>query len=238
MENKAKYLDKIKKLLNLARRTSNPAEAASALSKAQAMMAKHGVSDSDVELMDIGESSSKGAPSDAQKIPKYMAMLGHVICSAFGVLFYFSFNANGKRVAVFYGPTPRPEIAAYAFDVMSRQLHKARREYQGGLHRNTKATNKAAKGDVFCEWWVNGAYQVITQFAVSEAEQTLMEAYHHRLMGRDGMATDQGRAARKCSGRDGAAAAGFTAGRRAELNHGVGGAAGANSEPLKIGETL
>ena len=74
-----KYLAKIKKLLNLARRSSNSHEAATALNQAQALMRKHKLSQNDVDLMDITSKASKGAPSHARSIPQYMTMLGQLI---------------------------------------------------------------------------------------------------------------------------------------------------------------
>ncbi|HIA7423700.1 TPA: DUF2786 domain-containing protein, partial [Escherichia coli] len=45
MENKSKYIAKIKKLLRLARGTSSPEEAANAIAKTQAYMRQHGISE-------------------------------------------------------------------------------------------------------------------------------------------------------------------------------------------------
>ncbi len=94
MSESEKYLAKIKKLLNLARRSSNPHEAATALNQAQALMRKHKLSQNDVDLMDITSKASKGAPSHAQSIPRYMTFLGQLICRAMGVNCYYSFHRN------------------------------------------------------------------------------------------------------------------------------------------------
>ena len=94
MSESEKYLAKIKKLLNLARRSSNPHEAATALNQAQALMHKHKLSQTDIDLMDITSKASKGAPSHAQSIPRYMALLGQLICRAIGVNCYYSFSRN------------------------------------------------------------------------------------------------------------------------------------------------
>lgn len=127
-ENKERYLQKIKKLLNLARRSTNANEAANAMNQAQALMRQHGITATDVDLLEINEEGSKSAPSHAQKMPKYMANLAEVICRAFGVQCYHQYYSIDRRQVVFYGPNERPTIAAYAFDVLSRQMVKARRE--------------------------------------------------------------------------------------------------------------
>ncbi|WP_288429391.1 DUF2786 domain-containing protein, partial [uncultured Pantoea sp.] len=56
---KKKYLAKIQKLMRLAENTSSPAEAANALSKAQAFMKEHGLSETEVVFSEISTSVSK-----------------------------------------------------------------------------------------------------------------------------------------------------------------------------------
>jgi Protein of unknown function (DUF2786). len=72
MENKDKLLAKIKKLMNLARKNTNPHEAALALERAQKLMREHRLTETDVALTDVSEASSAGAPSNAVNIPMYM----------------------------------------------------------------------------------------------------------------------------------------------------------------------
>ncbi|QLV87814.1 DUF2786 domain-containing protein [Citrobacter sp. RHBSTW-00678] len=227
-DNKERYLQKIKKLLNLARRSTNANEAASAMNKALDLMRVHGVSETDVDLLAINEAGSKTAPSDAEKSPKYMHFLAHVVQEAFGVECYISWDYDAwpaKRSAVFYGPNERPQIAAYAFDVLSRQMMKARREFISGLRKGIKTATKTARGDVFCEGWVNGVFQVIQKFAVPEAEKCLIECFHRKLTVEKGLTSAAGRESGKVrGGGDTARMAGFRAGKNASINHGVDGA--------------
>jgi hypothetical protein len=142
-------------------------------------MRKHKLSQNDVDLMDITSKASKGAPSHAQSIPRYMTFLGQLICRAMGVNCYYSFrrnymNGQKQNTVIFYGPDERPEIAAYAFDVLSRQMVKARRTFIGSLRKNIKPATKTARADQFCEGWAEGAYQAIEPFIVTETEKTLM----------------------------------------------------------------
>lgn len=223
-----KYLAKIKKLLNLARRSSNSHEAATALSQAQALMRKHKLSQNDVDLMDITSKASKGAPSHAQSIPRYMTFLGQLICRAMGVNCYYSFrrnymNSQKQNTVIFYGPDERPEIAAYAFDVLSRQMVKARRTFIGSLRKNIKPATKTARADQFCEGWAEGAYQAIEPFVVTETEKTLMASFLAKLKKEQGATDLKSREARKCRGGEDAAEAGFNEELKARLNHGVSG---------------
>lgn len=228
MSETEKYLAKIKKLLNLARRSSNSHEAATALNQAQALMRKHKLSQNDIDLMDITSKASKGAPSHAQSIPRYMAFLGQLICHAMGVKCYYSFrrnytNCRMQNTVIFYGPDERPEIAAYAFDVLSRQMVKARRTFIGSLRKNIKPVTKTARADQFCEGWAEGAYQVIEPFVVTETEKTLMTNFLAKLKKEQTAADFTPREAKKCRGDEDAAEAGFNEGLKARLNQGVSG---------------
>ncbi|MCG5047323.1 DUF2786 domain-containing protein [Pectobacterium brasiliense] len=224
--NKEKHLQKLKKLLNLARRTTNPNEAANAMSQAQALMRQHGLTATDVDLMEISEASSKTAPSQANNPPRYMLLLAGVIRRAFGVECYISFSPDPmltKRIVVFFGPNERPQVAAYAFDVLSRQLMKARREFVAGMRKNIKSATKIARADNFCEGWAQGVHQVIEDFVASEAEKTLMAAYDERLHQRLELETTKGRDANKARGTDVSRTAGYIAGKNASIHHGVNG---------------
>lgn len=232
MEDKDKLLTKIKKLLNLARKNTNPHEASLALERAQKMMREHRLTETDVALTEISEASSKGAPSNAVKIPGYMRMLIGIIRHAFGVQSYLSWQI-GKRTVVFYGPDERPQIAAYAFDVLTRQMMAARKEFSAGQRKSIKRATKTGRADAFCEAWVHGAYQVIEAFAVTPEEKGLMEAYYRKISG--DFVTVPYRPAKKVRGDEGARGAGFIAGTSATLNHGVGGTSDVNNKPLRIG---
>lgn len=182
---KDKYIAKIKKLLRLARGTSSPEEAANAIAKAQAYMRQHGISENDAELFDIQEAASAGAPSDASTPPRYMHILCDLVCKAFGVECYISgeYRASGslKRYVRFYGPDCRPEIAAYAFDVLSRQMMAERKKYQDKHCKRCKPSTRVARGDQFCEGWVFGARDVIAVYDVSPEEKSRLELYRENL---------------------------------------------------------
>ena len=221
-----RYIDKIKKLLNLARRTTSANEAATAISQAKKLMEKHNISDDDVKCSDISKASSKGTPSTAKTPPEYVVHLAVVIALAFGVRWYldrrYTDSMTIKNHVVYYGPNERPEIAAYAFDVLARQLNKGRRQYIAGLHRNLKPINRTARADAWCSGWVSGAYERITEFVVTESEKTLMENFRQKLNEQNGgMNQLEARKPRTVSGEDSAADDGWWAGRNAELNQGL-----------------
>ncbi|MGK3122883.1 DUF2786 domain-containing protein [Candidatus Pantoea formicae] len=235
MSEKEKHLHKLKKLLALARNNSSPEEAALAMNRAQELMARHNLKSEDAELTDISEASTDKAPSHAEKMPEYMALLACMISRVFGVKFYSSYGRDfirgRSRTITFYGPSERPQIASYAFEVLGRQLMKARRAYLSTLRRNIKSTTKTARADTYCSYWVNGAYQMVSDLLVTESEETLMESYFRRRLS-SGMTTQEPRSPGKARGTDDAAITGYHDGSNARLHHGVN---GCSSSVLKIG---
>ncbi|GDE45155.1 DUF2786 domain-containing protein [Escherichia coli] len=225
MGNKEKYIQRIKKLLAMARNNSSAEEAALALSRAQRLMETHKLTEADADLMDINEASTQKAPSHAKKMPEYMAFLAEMVSRVFGVKFYSSYGRDSwdtpaRMTITFYGPDERPQIAAYSFEVLGKQLMKARREYVATLRKNIKQATKVARADTFCSAWVNGAYAVVSDFAVTEAETTLMECYRSRKLS-EGMKKLEPRKPGKARGTDKAENEGYLAGRNAQLHHAV-----------------
>ncbi|MGK0739525.1 DUF2786 domain-containing protein [Yokenella regensburgei] len=233
---KDKYLDKIKKLLRLAKGTSSPEEAANAMAKAQAYMREYGLTETDVELTEVKVADSSSAPSDARTPPRYMSWLCSVINKAFGVECYMTgdWRSSGtlKRFVRFYGPGTRAEIAAYAFDVLTRQLKQARKAYQDKHCKRCKPATRIARGDQFCEGWVQGAAKVINSFTVTPQERGLMERYKQRIKEVSKIKDAQLREAKACRGSRDAAFAGYIEGENARLHHAVG---GKDEQPLGIG---
>ncbi|HHA0037756.1 TPA: hypothetical protein ACOEXB_004539, partial [Yersinia enterocolitica] len=97
-----------------------------------------------------------------------------------------------------------------------------------------KASTKIARGDTFCESWVQGAYQVIEDFAVTDTEATLISAYHDKILKASALKYGDLREAKKCRGADYAADAGYRAGKDASLLHAV---SGTDSQPALIGRS-
>lgn len=71
----------------------------------------------------------------------------------------------------FYGSDSRPEIAAYAFDVLSRQMMAERKKYQDKHCKRCGPSTRVARGDQFCEGWVFGARDVIAVYDVSRKKK-------------------------------------------------------------------
>lgn len=233
--NKKKYLAKIKKLMRLAENTSSPAEAANALSKAQAFMREHGLSESEVVFCDVSTSESKNSPSDAEKIPRYMGWLASTIEKAFAVKCILGWrltpSLSRKRVVKFYGLDGRDVAAAYIFDVLTRQIRQARKDFQSQQCRRLSSKRKALLADQFCEGWASGAYHAVQALVISDEQQSKMSAYSEKLK-EDGMREAKSRKANNSDKPSMASILGYREGMQAKVFHGVD---GSNNSPDLIG---
>lgn len=221
-----RILDKIKKLMALAN-SGNPHEAANAMRKAQLLMTEYQLSQSDVELSSIAEHGVKAA-NKSIKQPWWSGMLTTLICRAFGVDSYKRYDIFGDVHQIFIGLNTNVEIAAYCYTVLARQLLKARREYAASLNKRLKASTKTARSDLFCEGWVHGVYQQVTDLSPNEKERELIRLFKEQKI--PNLETGKVREANGTSRDNGAIAEGYKAGRQVRLNAGVSG-----SEQMKIG---
>ncbi len=221
MTNRA--IDKIKKLLRLAK-SANEHEAAAAMSRAQTLMQQHGLSQESPELSVVcsGHVESKFR---ARKPTTYFATLGAMVAEAFGCRVHFTWNwIKGGYIVTFTGHSERPDVATYAYEVLERQLIKARTEFMGTLNKRIKRTTKTSRADLFCEGWVSSVKMKVKAFALSDEESqqlaTYMRATHPDLKQSD---TRQASTKNARGGADDALWAGYNAGKDAKLNHGVDG---------------
>ncbi|GKW07657.1 DUF2786 domain-containing protein [Pectobacterium carotovorum] len=220
-DEKEKYIEKIQKLLHLAKRSTNEHEAANAINQAQNLMHKFGLSELEINLKSIKEFQSENCPSDANKLPEYVVSLANMLCYAFGVSCYYTWARNHRRSVAFYGPNERPQIAAYGFDVLSVQLVKARGEYIASQNKRIKRSTKTNRADQFCAGWVSGARNAISQFSAEPEEQKLMLLYYKKIS--EGFSKLESREAKSCRGDDDAYSAGYNSGKDARLHQAVGG---------------
>lgn len=175
---KDKALDKIKKCLRLSK-SANEHEAAQALKQAQSLMREYEISDLDIAMSEVSESSVK--------IPKkytfWQSLLFKVCREAFGCQGYIDQSYDKKTDRNihhyhFYGVSPKPELASYAYEVLIRQLRAARRQYMATQLKNVRnIKNKTYRADEFCYGWIYSVYDKINEFACSEEEKQKMAHY-------------------------------------------------------------
>lgn len=217
-QNNEKILTKLKKLLSLSK-SNNPHEAALALQRARKLMDAFNITSEDVALSDIGEEISEYWPVGAMKPPRYMLGLLTIIQDAFGVK---SLILQGiKNRVSFYGLKERTALAAYAYDVLGRQLIRARRDYIGQQNKRIKTSTKSRRGDKFAEGWIIAVLGEIEKLAMTAREEVFCQRWlekkytrHESISGRD---------ARDVRGADKALNQGYQKGRQVQLHQPVNG---------------
>lgn len=215
---KDKALEKIKKCLALSQ-SANEHEAAQAIKQAQALMRKYGLNDVDVALSEVSEASVDCALG----LPSWHQLLINQCAKAFGVECYKS-SGGGLAEVRFYGVGGKPDLAAYAYEVLLRQVKKARREYmKNQLSQVRTGKNKTFRADKFCEAWVFAVAQKITDFAMPPQEKGVLERYRKNLgeIGKAKTRDVKGYASRAQLSAD--ILAGMESGKHAQLHHAMGG---------------
>lgn len=209
-------LAKIRKCLALAR-SSNEHEAAAALAKARALMDEHGITDAQIAMAEVDEATARA--SRTVKPPKWESYLCRTVERALGVAAFI--DARGDRT--FVGRGPAPEIAAYAFAVLFRQLKRARADYVAGQLKRCKPGRKRQRADIFSEGWASAVYRKIAELMPERAPDALVDQYLAER--HPGLVSINSRsAAMKGRGVWDDYARGHSAGRAVDLNQGVGGA--------------
>lgn len=222
----ARILDKLKKLLALSK-SDNPHEAALALQRAQKLMGAYGISQSELELADFGEEISEFWPVGGQRPPAYMMGLLGIIRTAFGVE---SIILSGLKTRItFCGPQTRAGLAAYTFEVLARQLIRARRAYLSTQNKRIKTTTKTSRGDKFAEGWIIAVLNEVEKLAMTAREEELTRLWLTKRYG----ATESvnGREARNARGTLEARRDGYREGTKVRLHQPVDG-----HEQAKLGE--
>ncbi len=174
MKQDPNMIEKIKKCLALAK-SSNEHEAANALRQAQNLMQKYNINTADI---DAAQANEKDTRSNVKKKPsKWESLLARTVAKAFSCKNIFSSNIFGQAVWKFIGTGTAPELAAYAFEVLLRQLKKDRANYIKSKLYRCKRANKTSRADNYCYSWVLEVYSTISDFAPNQAQKKAINAY-------------------------------------------------------------
>lgn len=183
--NRDQALSKIKKCLALAKST-NPHEAAAAMRQAQKLQAEHELTETDIELAEVNQTACS-ARTNSQ--PLWEGLLARIIARNFGVEMIWSSTwishgwRNTKQTKIiFFGLGAAPQIAGYAWDVLSRQLAKARLAHIALQPKNCKPITRTARGDEFAKGWVWGVSEKLKAFAEQSAEKKLLLENYQKAM--------------------------------------------------------
>lgn len=221
MPNKDKIISKVRKCLALSK-SANANEAATALRQAQALMDQHGIDESDVLAAEAREAAASS--TSIARPPAWESFLVSVVGDAFCCNPIYS-QGIPRGEWIFVGIGPKSEVAAYAFDVLLRQLKSARSAYIMEKLQRCKRATKTRRGDEFCIGWIHAVRASVRVFARSEEDDAIVNAYLAKRF-KNALVPVDARHAK--GGRNfGDALAGHRAGRDVTLNHGVGGLDGA-----------
>lgn len=169
-----KIAAKIAKCLALAA-SDNPGEAEAAKRQADVLMKKYNFTSGDVAAAEVHEESvSMGSP---YRPPVYLCHLAGLIGKAFGCGAHADIGFMSRNTTfLFYGKANKPELAAYTFDVLRRQLAKDRKAYSA-TQKRCKTTTKIRRADLFCQAWVTRIARQVNEFAGNEQEREAIAAY-------------------------------------------------------------
>lgn len=168
--------------------SSNAHEAGIALRQAQQLMQRYGLSEQDITLASVTDHT---VTAQAGKVPpRYLNALATLVNNAFGTQAIYSATPRLSGAQMrwigqwqFLGTDGASQVAAYAYEVLQRQLIRDRQAYQSGLNRRIKRATRIRRGDAFAEAWVAGARESIVPVELSTSASEALEAYAERQWG-------------------------------------------------------
>ncbi|MFM9271403.1 DUF2786 domain-containing protein [Halomonas elongata] len=182
-----RIMRKIERCMALSQ-SANAHEAGIALRHAQQLMQRYGLSEQDITLASVTDHT---ATVQAGKVPpRYLNSLAVLVNSAFGTQAIYSATPQISGTQVrwigqwqFLGTDGASQVAAYAYEVLQRQLIRDRKAYQSGLNRRIKRATRIRRGDAFAEAWVAGARESIVPVELPPSASEALEAYAERQCG-------------------------------------------------------
>lgn len=174
-----KAMDKIKKCLSLAE-SSNPNEAANAWRQAQALMRRFNIEHADVLASEVKAVWVKG--SMAKVITTWEASLASSVMDAFDCEALRQRRAHPKREGfwVFIGQGSNPEVAAYAFEVLYRQIRNGRRKFLSDRCDGWSEADKRKHVELYSHAWVGALHERVKAFASRNRNDVAIRTYIER----------------------------------------------------------
>lgn len=178
-DNKAerdRIISKIQKCLALSK-SSNSNEAAAALRQAQKLMEAYAITERELNGSQVVSVLVVTVEPPKRKWPMYMVLIVNTCCKAFGVQALSDIAwVNGKpRFAMrYFGPESRAQLAAYAHEVMFRQLWNQWREY--AADRPWLANERGARQGFWVGWLQAVRAKVVAFGQVPADEQAAQTA--------------------------------------------------------------
>jgi hypothetical protein len=178
---RSKIVAKIKKCLALGK-SSEPHEAAAAMRQAQKMMQAHGITEGEVDGLDVGHAVGSFKERAKRQAPTYAQHLATLVSRAMGVKAVFEERLTGKHVrwAVrYFGCHGRAEMAAWCHEVLMRAMAQAYKEYQDQQDELTRAIRSVHRGGMpklgFFVGWIASVQQQVERFGFPEEEEKKLD---------------------------------------------------------------
>lgn len=171
---------KIRKCLALAT-SDNEGEAANALRQAQALMAKHGVTQSGLKRSALKEAVTKGRAG--QQPSQWENDLVWMCCRAFGGKPLWASGPKGEKNMAGFGwwffiaEGERAELIKYTYEVLVRQVLKNREKFSNDLGRRGTRVEKARVLDDYTVAYVYKLASKVAPFALSVEDKEALNEY-------------------------------------------------------------
>jgi hypothetical protein len=223
-----RILSKIKKCLALGN-SSEPHEAAAAMRQAQKLMEAHGISEHEMNGIDVGHETGNFKERAYNKNPPiYAQELVSLIMKAMGVDAVFESRQTGMHFrwcVRYFGPAGRATMAAWAHGVLLRAMNQAYQEYisdRSDWERWMAQRYKGARTKLgFFSGWIDSVRSQVEEFGFPDEEKKAIDSKKLVHYGLDNLPTTQQKNLRASSE---ALEAGSEAGARFRLSRPVDGA--------------
>lgn len=173
-------IKKIRKCLAMGKST-NPNEAAIAMRQAQRLMQEFDIALDHVALSDV---QTVRCTTRTNSQPRWEVLLASIVADAFGCNLIWLTGQKllahrfvTVREVAFVGIGSAAQIAAYAWDVLSRQCAKARLMHIRKQPARCRPQTLTARGDAFAMGWVAAASNKLDAFTQGSREKLLIEQY-------------------------------------------------------------
>ncbi len=173
-ETKHKALKKIAKCLELSN-SSNINEAAQAIKMAQNLMRKYGLDQDDIEFIKMGQTIAKTLLPAS--INKNILKIIRGINTRFGVECVLT-NHKGLKKAEFIGDAERSIFAAFAFDIVYREMNEHIGQFKNSLQGSGASQAEVVKRtQAFTFGWLEGALEKLPTIAPEDLNNGKMKNY-------------------------------------------------------------
>lgn len=154
------------------------------LRQAEKLMKQHGLTNNDVSISEINESTVKAKTKFNP--PRWQMHIAYTVRTAFQCSCFFNSSYNEETTWTFIGKEPAAEIASYAFNVLNRKCANARKDYYNS-NKRFKRANRIRRADLFAEFWVKAIHEEVEKFTqrcpkTEEIINKYIKKYHQNLV--------------------------------------------------------